>query len=300
MNRLTGLIAVALCATSLGAQGSLDEYVYAAPTGWQTQRYPDGIVLSANGNNGERCLLQIWPTRPAGANLQSDAQAAYQQIFKTYQLVNVSDNGNTLGPTIIHGLSGHGWEYVILKDGIRKPPMGGQQFMTLYGFVFVAKLQGHIGVISGMSKEPLVSACFGESLHDVWPEFFYNLNFKTWTARPDPAILAKSIIGTWTTATASVADQWVFTDSGRYGGASAAATYNGLANGTVLQTTRAYFGDGTYTLNGNLMHLTPDSKSKPPSNALVRVEEENGKPILYVMRRSTVDGSNYEVRYKKQ
>lgn len=300
MTRLTALIALTLCTTSLGAQGTLDDYVYTAPSGWQTQRFPDGIVLSAAGNNGERCLLQIWPTRPAGANLQSDAQAAYQQIFQTYQLVNVSDNGNTLGPTVIHGLSGHGWEYVILKDGIRKPPMGGQRFMTLYGFVFVAKLQGHEAVISGMGKEPLVSACFGEQLRNVWPEFFYNLNFKSWTATPDPGILAKSLIGTWTTATASVADQWTFAANGRYGGASAAQQYNGLANGTVLETTQAYFGDGAYTLNGNLMHLTPESKSKSPSNALVRVEEENGAPILYVMRKSTVDGSIYEVRYKKQ
>ena len=300
MTRLTGLIALALCATSLGAQGTLDEYTYTAPTGWTSQRYPDGIVLSANGNNGERCLLQVWPTRPGGANLQSDAQAAYQEIFKTYELVNVSDNGNTLGPTVIHGRSGHGWEYVILKDGIRKPPMGNQRFMALYGFVFVAKLQGHIGVISGMSKEPLVSACFGEQLRNVWPEFFYSLNFKSWTATPDPGILEKSLVGTWTTATASVADQWVFTDSGRYGGASAVQNYNGLANGTVLETTHAYFGDGAYALNGNLMHLTPDNKGQSPSNALVRVEEENGAPMLYVMRKSSVDGSIYEVRYKRQ
>jgi hypothetical protein len=300
MSRIAALLALALCATSLGAQGTLDEYVYTAPTGWQTQRFPDGIVLSATGNNGERCLLQIWPTRPGGANLQSDAQAAYQEIFKTYQFVNVSDNGNTLGPTVIHGQSGHGWEYVILKNGIRKPPMGGQRFMTLYGFVFVAKLQGHIGVISGMGKEPLVSACFGEQLRNVWPEFFYNLNFRSWTATPDPAILGKSLVGTWTTATATVADQWAFTANGRYGGASAAQQYSGLANGEVLTTTQAYFGDGAYTLNGNLMHLAPDSKSKPPSNALVRVEEENGAPILYVMRKSSVDGSIYEVRYKKQ
>ncbi|HSY82974.1 MAG TPA: hypothetical protein VK807_14480 [Gemmatimonadaceae bacterium] len=299
MNRMT-LMAVALCATSLGAQGTLDEYAYTAPTGWTTQRYPDGIVLSATGNNNERCLLQIWPTRPAGPNLQSDAQAVYQEVFKTYQFVNVSDNGNTLGPTVIRGTSGHGWDYLILKDGIRKPPMGSQRFMTLYGFVFVAKLQGRLGVISGMSKEPLVSACFGESLRNVWPEFFYNLNFKSWTATPDPALLAKPLVGVWTTATATVADQWVFTDNGRYGGASAVQNYSGLSNGTVLETTRAYFGDGAYTLNGNLMHLTPDNKGKNPQVALVRVEEENGAPILYIMRKSSVDGAVYEVRYKKQ
>lgn len=300
MNRLTPVIAIALCATSLGAQGSLDEYVYTAPSGWTTQRYPDGIVLSAAGNNGERCLLQIWPTRPAGPNLERDAQAVYQDVFKTYQLVNVSDNGNTLGPTVIHGQSGHGWEYVILKDGIRKAPVGGQRFMTLYGFVFVAKLQGHLGVLSGMSKEPLVSACFGEMLHNVWPEFFYNLNFKSWTAAADPALLAKPLVGVWTTATATVADQWVFTANGRYGGASAVQNYSGLSNGTVLETTRAFFGDGAFTLNGNLMHLTPDDHARSPQVALIRVEEENGAPILYMMRKSSVDGSIYEVRYKKQ
>jgi hypothetical protein len=48
------------------------------------------------------------------------------------------------------------------------------------------------------------------------------------------------------------------------------------------------------------MHLTPDNKGKNPQVALVRVEEENGAPILYIMRKSSVDGTVYEVRYKKQ
>jgi hypothetical protein len=301
MSRIAGLIAVALCATSLGAQGTLDEYVYTVPTGWTTMRYPDGIVLSASGNNGERCLLSLWPTRPAGPNLQADAQVIFQDVFKTYQLSNVSDNGNTLGPTVVRGTSGHGWDYVILKTGIRKPPgPGGQRYQTLLGFVFVAKLQGHLGVISGMSKEPLVSACFGETLRNVWPEFFYNLNFKSWTSASDPSLLAKPLVGVWTTATATVADQWVFTPNGRYGGASAVQNYSALSSGAVLETTRAFFGDGAYTLNGNVMHLTPDNHAKDPQVALFRVEEENGAPILYIMRKSSVDGSLYEVRYRKQ
>jgi hypothetical protein len=201
----------------------------------------------------------------------------------------------------VRGTSGHGWDYVILKTGIRKPPgPGGQTYQTLLGFVFVAKLQNHLGVISGMSKEPLVSACFGEMIHDVWPEFFYSLNFKSWTSTPDPSILAKPLVGTWTTATATVADQWVFTPEGRYGGASAVQNYNRISGSEVLETTRAFFGDGAYKLNGNLMNLTPDDHARKPQPALFRVEQENGAPILYILRKSSVDGSLYEVRYKKQ
>jgi hypothetical protein len=43
-----------------GAQGTLDEYVYAVPDGWSAQRYPDGITLtSPMSATGERCLIRL-------------------------------------------------------------------------------------------------------------------------------------------------------------------------------------------------------------------------------------------------
>ena len=170
--------------------------------------------------------------------------------------------------------------------------------------MFVANLNGTVAVVSGISKPPLVSACFGEAIKDVWPDFFYSLKFRSWTAIDTSNALVQQLAGTWTIATATVADQVTFTADGRYGGVSAAQQYNLAGDGTVLTTTQGYFGDGAYTVRGNSMLMTPDSKSRQPTNALFRVEEEtkDGRtwtPVLYLLRISTVDGSEYEVKYKK-
>jgi hypothetical protein len=102
-----------------------------------------------------------------------------------------------------------------------------------------------------------------------------------------------------------VADQFTFSANGRYGGASASQNYDLMASGTVLTTTQGFFGDGAYTLNGNAITLTPDNHNKPTEQGWIRVEQETtdgGKtwtPYLYLLRTSSVDGKEYEVRYHK-
>src|SRR5207249_2038368 len=62
---------------------TLGEYVYAVPPGWTAQQYPDGIVLMSPASaTNERCLITVWPMRPAGANLLADAYAVFQDVYK--------------------------------------------------------------------------------------------------------------------------------------------------------------------------------------------------------------------------
>src|SRR6202011_347968 len=120
-----------------------------------------GIVLTSPASaTGERCLISLWPMRQSSGNLQRDANVAFQDIFKTYELRAQTSRGSALPPSVIRGTSGQGWDYLIVKHGIRKPGMGpGGPWETLLGFVFVARLDNRLAVISGMSKDPLVSAC---------------------------------------------------------------------------------------------------------------------------------------------
>jgi hypothetical protein len=302
--------ALVICAALLGpsagrAQGSLDEYQFTTPPGWQGQRYPDGIVLSSPASNtSERCLIQLWPTRPASQNLQQVAEQAFQDIFKTYQRTDQTSRGGAMPAMLIRGTSGQGWDYVILKQGIRHAPTAQMSYEPLLGWVFIARLTDRLAVISGMSKDPLISSCMGELIHNVWPEFFYHLKFRSWPATDQHAVLAKRMVGVWTTASATVADQYAFTANNRYGGASAVQHYNLVSPGTVLETTQAFFGDGAYALQGNSITLTPDDHNRRTENGFIRVEQEctagaSCVEILYLMRQSAVDGSIYEVRYKR-
>ena len=284
---------------------SLAQYQYTPPQGWTPHQYPDGITLTApTSNTGENCQISMWPMRASTGNLQSDADAAFREVFKAFEPRTQTSYGDQVQTVEARGTSGQGWDYLVEKRGIGLPRTAQQTFETLQGFVFVANLNGTVAVVSGISKPPLVSACFGELLNDVWPDFFYNLKFRSWTPVDTSSALIQQLVGTWNVATATVADQFTFTADGRYGGASAAQQYNLAGNGTVLTTTQGYFGDGSYTVNGNAMVMTHDNQSRPPTNAFFRIEQEtkDGRtwtPLLYLQRISTVDGKEYEVKYKK-
>ena len=284
---------------NISAPGTLADYVFTPPEGWTTTQYPDGIVLNSPGyNTGERCLISLWPMRPAGNKLLNDANSLFIDVFKTYELRSSSTPGST-----IKGISQPGWEYAIVKKSIGKP---GGDYATLFGFVFVAKLGNQLAAISGMSKDPLVSSCFGLMLTDVWPKFFYSLEFKNWKSSEKEQTLAKRIPGVWMSVTATAADRYVIAPNGRYASAAGAQSYTRLSSTEVLQITDVYFGDGSYAIKGNHMIFKNDNNKDNPLTSLVRLEQESrddGKTWvdkLYLLQKSGVDGKEYEVCYERQ
>ena len=105
--------------------------------------------------------------------------------------------------------------------------------------------------------------------------------------------------------TASAGDRFVFAPNGRFAGAAAAQRYLQLSSTELLRVTDVYFGDGAYTISGNGMVLIHDSNRNAPESALFRIEQESkdGRSWtekLYLLRRSVVDNSEYEVGYEKQ
>ncbi|HVS95225.1 MAG TPA: hypothetical protein VHE54_02030, partial [Puia sp.] len=268
--------------------------------GWSPTRYPDGIVLSAPvSNTGERCLLQIWPMRTASGNLAQDAVQSFRQIFSAYTATNSEFATRN---SIIRGTSAQGWDYLVIKNAIR---ITGSNYQVLFGFVFVAGLGNRVAVISGISRDPLVSSCFGLNLTDVWPNFFYSLHFKDWTPAAGAQTLQQRISGAWIAATATVADKWVFAGNGRYASAAASQRYYSISSGEAVSVTDAYFGDGSWSLDGHAILLTKDNDKANPSKGWIRVEQEsydNGNTWtdkLYLLRTSMVDGKEYEMSYHR-
>src|SRR5262249_19104578 len=122
-----------------GNPASLGQYIYSAPAGWNTTKYPDGIVLTGpQAAQGEPCMISLWPMRQASDTLLADASTAFQQIFATYEPRFQTSRQTPLEPLLVHGISGEGWEYLILKRGIGKPSNPPGQWASLLGFVFVA------------------------------------------------------------------------------------------------------------------------------------------------------------------
>src|SRR5882724_9092772 len=155
-----------------GAPAKAGEYIYATPPGWTTTNYPDGIVLMSPASaTNEKCVVTVSPMRPSGgANLLAEADSVFRDVYKAYELRAMTNRGTQMPASIVHGISGQGWEYVIIRRGIA--PRGSPE--SRLGFVFVARLSNRLAVISGVSKDPLVSTCMGElSKGNAWPRFFY-------------------------------------------------------------------------------------------------------------------------------
>ena len=286
--------------TSAAQSGGLTDYVYTCPPGWTPTQYPDGIVLSSPASNtGEKCNLTLWPMRKPSGNLVTDGVQAFQEIFKAF--VPKTSQYATRN-SVIRGVTAQGWEYFMIKNAIQ-PPSGNYQ--VVYGFVFVASLGNRLAVISGISKDPLVSACFGLNLTDVWPKFFYSLQFRGWDPTLSSQQRMRRMAGVWITATATAADRWVFAPNGRYASAAAAQRYVATSYNEVLSVTDAYFGNGSYTLNGASILLTSDDDKANPKKGWVRLEQEsydNGNTWtdkLYLLRTSIVDGKEFEVAYSR-
>jgi len=108
--------------------------------------------MSPASVTNERCVVTISPMRPSsGGNLLAEADSVFRDVYRQYDLRNMTTRGSPMPNSIVHGVSGQGWEYVIIRRGVA--PRGSPE--SRLGFVFVAKLESRLAVISGVSKTHL-------------------------------------------------------------------------------------------------------------------------------------------------
>lgn len=252
---------------SAGARGPapaaarLTDYVYTVPDAWIRQNAPSAIVLmSPVYQGGEQCQLSLLPMRTATRSLSDEALSAFRELFKTEPLV-----GDIYPPTkLIRGTSPQGWEYFVVKKPLG--PSGGRQIGTI---LMVAKVGSDLATIVGTSKEFLVSNCFGELVKDLWPPFFYSLRFGNANgSEQDQAAIRQRLAGVWIAATASVGLRYEFSANGRYADAAAR-----MQRDQETQTTQTFFGNGSYSFDGNTLIMTGDDKRR--TTAQFRLEQQS-------------------------
>jgi hypothetical protein len=286
MKRILLSMTMAFCISVAPAQNpgvkpdpSLSEYIYMAPQGWTTMQYANGISLRSN--TSENCMIDLYPMRPSSGDLFKDVGAAWGQVFQGFEVRPTMTF--PAAPALIQGISAQGWAYVMVKQGIglrgsARDPLNEQQF---FGFIMAAKLGNRVAVVSGVSKDPLVSACFGRTLGDVWPRFFSTLQFRSWTP-PAENRFAQNIQGIWQSISTSIgggaAHRYVFTPAGRYAELGVMQRYMRLSRTETAIWTSKTFGDGAYSISGNQISFRPD-RGKPETGflRLEQISEDGGK-----------------------
>ena len=141
-----------------------------------------------------------------------------------------------------------------------------------FGRVFAARLNDRLALVLTTSKDPPVSFCFGELVHDEWPRFFSGLHFKNWKPTGQQP-LASKLTGDWITATASVGLYYSFAPNGRYSDVGGVTYRSRVSPNEVVVTTQGFFGDGSYAIRGNTITFTKDTKRNSPVINWFRLEE---------------------------
>lgn len=256
----TALVSASVVVTNAqNAPSALLEYIYAPPVGWMTRTVgADAILLSApTSAAGENCFIGMSRLLPSAGELSVDAALAWTRSFAGFEVRSTMTFPEA--PHLIRGVSSQGWEYLIIRRGMARvgsaaDPLREQQ---LYGFVMVARLGNQVATLWGGSADPLVSACFGKSLGNVWPRFFSTLRFRSFrSAETNP--LARGVVGSWESYGSSIGGaalvQYVFTAGGRYQESGVLQRYS---NDRPISSNQSA-GDGTYFIRGGEITLVPD------------------------------------------
>jgi hypothetical protein len=249
-----------------------DGISYTVPSGWHqiAPLRPNAVTYqSATYSGGEVCRLSVFRAIPSSGDLATDARRTFAEFWQIDPLANAEPPFPYA--TVANGVSPEGWPYFMVRHSINgRFGEYGRLFGTITLAVGIGKLTV---VILGSGKDPQVSMCFGELVHDEWPGFFASLHV---SAQPTPQFqraFLSGLVGTWSIATATVGGEYTFTAQGRYLSAAAFMQRSPAGASRVLETTSAYFGDGRFSLQGNSLVLMPDAGRGNGKTAPIRLEQ---------------------------
>jgi len=108
----------------------------------------------------------------------------------------------------------------------------------------------------------MVSRCLGRVASDMWPPFFHSMRVSQQNPAGQQPVDARALVGTWTTATTTLADGYTFEAGGRYSTAGR-SRFGGAAAES-----------GSYSVRGNAL-LLAGAGGNAPVTTLFRLVQES-------------------------
>jgi hypothetical protein len=271
------------------AAASFGDYIFTPPPGWSSEKANDAIILRGPDRSS---IITILPMVTSSGDLEKDMDYLFWQAFAGWQ----ADEQNPDHHIFTKGIAPAGWEYYKKEIGIRA--VNNPQ-TEIYGFVFLAKLNGAVAVIGGCYNHS--TDLLDEQSKTDWIQFFHSLDFKNYKSTGASA-LAKDIIGNWLIGSSSGVSTYEFASNGHYANANAFSTSHQVSDYAVKETTTSFVGDGTYSIKGNELTLTSNKGiiQKPKIRIFYQKEYGDWLKTIGMLSNSTVDGTSYEAIYRWQ
>jgi len=268
---------------------SFGNYIYSVPSGWKSENNGSSIVLRGPDNSS---VITILPMVKAGGDLDDDMEALFFQVFPGW----VADPRIPDHHKLTKGTSPSGWQYYKKEIAITRSD---NRDAEIYAFVFLARVGDLDAIIAGSYING--SDLLDDEFKTDWIVFYHSLDFRNY--KGSSFDLSKEIIGRWSAGGSSGMSSDEFRPDGKYVSAAGFSTSHAIDNYTERVSTTAFSGDGTYSVNGNILSMISGKTGKERKTKIrLYYRNDYGSWILKlgILDVSVVDGSLYEVGMVKQ
>jgi hypothetical protein len=192
----------------------------------------------------------------------------------------------------------------MIEAPMQKPRPDGYYYDYENGQVLVISIGNQITLIAGRHQRGEMT-CFCKNQYDYWNQFFNSFVVNGVSPKKMEDEVAKRIVGTWGSMGGSALTKYIFAANGRYQFIGAYTSTSRISRDMIEMRTSGFTGDGSYLINGNQLTTTYDKDRSKNDVVQYRLEKVNHggsgwKDRLYILAKSVVDGTLYEVCYEKE
>ena len=226
--------------------GNVGDYSFTTPSGWSRSDAANKIVLSRDGEN----KIEFLPLRDSSGNLESDAEKILWQVFKGYDAWYANGFEADYG-TFEKGKTIQGLEYFRLHRYAKKVSEENDGFAPskFDAVILLVKLGGRVAVIAGSQPFQIGDYSQDSAIYAL-DLILYDLKFKDVT---DAYNLRNDLLGSWSTASGSVALAYTFNADGSFNKGAAMEFRTRRDARTDDVTTTSYGMTQSYSLAGNIL-----------------------------------------------
>jgi hypothetical protein len=276
---------------------TLKDCVFVAPAGWSVQSHKDHLLLQSMESG---CLIVILEPQPSSGDLEQDARAAFELMYRGWDYQKSGEQRLTLSK----GRTPQGLEYCMMQATMSTTAADGR-YQLEDGAALVINAGAPI-VIIGVRHNSSMFAHDRCSKYEGWPGFFasFTVNNAMPPANRDEDA-SRRIIGRWAMSESRASGEYIFAANGHYqltGAIGTSYTTSEHDYDVLHTTTSAFQGDGRYTVSGNRLTLTRRA-GRNPEEVSFRFEKVNRGGLgwtdrLYLLTKDAT--GDYEVAYERQ
>jgi hypothetical protein len=224
--------------------GSVSDYSFTTPSGWSRKDETGKITLSSV--DGEKTLIFL-PLMDSSGNLELDAERKLWQLLKGYE--TWSGNGFERDYGVFErGRTAQGLEYYRAYRYAAQKGVEDSYSSRIDANILLVKLGNKVAVAVG--RQPFQSDSGRDSTGSAIDLILYDLRFNSVKT---PYNLKSELLGSWSTASSTVAIAYTFNPNGTFnkGGAISFRTSHDATRDKV--TTTSYGMTDSYSLSGNVI-----------------------------------------------